>query len=115
MILTSEDSGDKKSAKLVARLAQRGALELTAADECCAHCAGITMDSSMSPVSAGKLKRAGRGHPLSIIAYRGAAEARKGLEVDVVPQPGGVPLLLISGDEVDPLRDYRESACGCED
>ncbi len=115
MILKSEDTGDKRSAKIVARLAEKGAAELTAADECCAHCAGIKLDVAMPPVSAGKLKRAGRGCPLSIIAYRGAAEARKGCQVDVVPQPGSPPQLLIDGDMVDPLRDYRETACGCEE
>ncbi len=114
VILKSEDEGDKQAVKIVARLAEKGARELSDRDECCAYCAGIKMDASLAPVSAGKLKRAGRGCPLSIVAYRAAAEVRKGFEVDVIPQPKGAPLLMVSGDMVDPLEDYREVACGCE-
>ena len=115
MILRSEDNGDKESARIVAQLAERGAREISDSDECCAYCAGIVLDEGLPPVSAGKLKRMGRGCALSIIAYRAAAEARKGMEVDVVPQPGESPLLVVSGEIVDPLEDYRETSCGCED
>ena len=111
--MRSENSHDKKMAQAVAALAEIGAGELGEDAECCAFCAGIKMDVAMPPVSAGKLLRAGRGCPLSIIAYRAAAESRKGFEVDVVPQPGGSPLLMVNGDEVDALKDYRETDCGC--
>ncbi len=68
MILRSEDNGDKKAARIVAKLAEKGAREISDSDECCAYCAGITLDEGLPPVSAGDLKRAGRGCTLSIIA-----------------------------------------------
>ena len=114
-MLTSEDPVHKKQAKLVAKLAAQGVSEIGPNDECCAYCQGISMDVAQPPVSARKLKKMGRGCPLSIIAYRGAAEMKKGAQVDVVPQPGGVPVLQVNGEIIDALEDYRAAGCGCEE
>ena len=113
VILTSENPGDQKTAHLVDALATAGSHEVTAQDECCAYCMGITLDVTQPPVSARRMKRKGKASPLSIVAYRAAVERKKGKTVEVSPQANRAPLLIVNGDVVDPLEDYIDADCGC--
>lgn len=80
---------------------------------CCAHCAGVELDPALPPASPRDLLAAGRGCPLSIIAYRAAKEAEKGRQVAVRDVTGRTPILLVDGKQIDPLEDYKVRACGC--
>ena len=74
---------------------------------------GITLDVTQPPTTARRMKRKGKASPLSIVAYRAAVERKKGKTVEVSPQPGRSPLLIVNGDVVDPLEDYYDADCGC--
>lgn len=102
-------------AELAAALITQGRKALTADSPCCAHCAGVVLDSTEPPVAAGEVLRRGRACPLSIMAYHGAIASRKGGRVEVEPR-AGCPALIVDGVEVDPFDEYRSGHCGggCE-
>lgn len=106
--LVREDGSD-----IVRALVQSGDLPGPDAP-CCAYCAGVALDPTIPPETPAALLRRGRGCPLSIIAYRAALEARKGHSVEIEDRPGLTPELFVDGETVNPLSDYRTSACGCE-
>ena len=101
----------ERLAALVFSLAQQGP-ELGDAP-CCAFCAHVDMDPMIEPENPHRLLTRGKGCPISIVAYRARAESDKGKNVEIVPQNGKVPALIVDGKTIDPLKDYKQRGCAC--
>ncbi len=101
----------ERLAALVAALAQDGP-DLGDVP-CCAHCAHVVLDPTVAPENPHRLLTRGSGCPISIVAYRARVESDKGKRVEIVPELGKVPGLIVDGETIDPLKDYKQRACAC--